>query len=870
MKKTKLQLIVMGLMIASLFVACKKENNSDDNNESIVFTANTEGGEDGSKTYLIGTKIYWMKGDSIRIINAANQSHIFYLTEGKNTQVGRFSTSETFSKTPPYYAVYPGGNLTTQGIATFTVGQTQNVGTATGTFANDFMPMVAHSNTNKLYFKNVFGGLCFKLTGDKHVSRIVLTSNDENDKLWGTFTADCNSDTPLPTYVSGGSNSVELTCDITLTTEVQEFIIMMPPGTMATGFTMTVYDGNTVIYDKTSNTTNAIIERTVIKSLVTAINITIPYYTVTVSANPTEGGTAYIGTAGTFSADYQGGTSCTVTATANPNYTFSNWTENGQVVSTEANYTFNVEGDRNLVANFTVNSHTVTVLANPTAGGSVTGGGTYSIGQNCTVTATPNNGYNFVNWTIDGQVVSTDASYSFTVTQDVTLVANFTNFIMTVTTTSPTWITTTTAKGGGSVSTTGTGTVVERGICWAKESETNMPTIANNHLAIGSGTGSFASSNTGMTGMEKDQVYYVRGYAKDADGVYAYGPSIPFATRKDYPNDYQGRIPYAYSVANGSTVQFSMGNLYYMGAAGGYWKFADYQFEYLTNYSEQTALVWQTINGLGVYAGNPNVNRDRFCFATSNQHHGSGFEQPWNFGYLWEKYWFNCFYAYHDGGSGDYAHSLRESNHTADWGYNQISNGGNTLDYWHTLTGPSGVNATTGGEWNYLINVRSGYRYAPTQLDVRDGNGHLVVNGLFIFPDGFSFPTQYYPTEYTNVANHSNGSVAYSINGLNEAQWSILEKFGTVFLPATGVRNTTGDVQGWGNQAYLPGTASIEMYGVGNLGDYWASTPVYWPGNNSDYIHAFCLGFEPVNGTTNVMATAISLRNLGLAVRLVH
>jgi hypothetical protein len=39
-------------------------------------------------------------------------------------------------------------------------------------------------------------------------------------------------------------------------------------------------------------------------------------------------------------------------ATANTGYAFSNWTENGSVVSTNASYSFTVSGARTLVANF--------------------------------------------------------------------------------------------------------------------------------------------------------------------------------------------------------------------------------------------------------------------------------------------------------------------------------------------------------------------------------------------------------------------------------------------------------------------------------------------------------------------------------------
>ena len=116
----------------------------------------------------------------------------------------------------------------------------------------------------------------------------------------------------------------------------------------------------------------------------------------------------------------------TLTATANEGYTFTNWTENDEVVSTEATYTFTVTGDRTLVANFTLNSYTVTAAANPSQGGSVMGAGTFDHGTSVTLTATANEGYTFTNWTENGSVVSTNATYTFTVTGDRTLVAKFT------------------------------------------------------------------------------------------------------------------------------------------------------------------------------------------------------------------------------------------------------------------------------------------------------------------------------------------------------------------------------------------------------------------------------------------------------------
>ena len=148
----------------------------------------------------------------------------------------------------------------------------------------------------------------------------------------------------------------------------------------------------------------------------------LPMYTINVSASPIVGGSVSGG--GT----YQQGQNCTVIATASSGYTFSNWTENGNVVSSNTSYSFIVTGNHTLVAHFTANpqNYTITVSADPTNGGSVSGGGTYQQGQTCTVYATSNSGYTFNNWTENGNVVSTNANYSFTVNENRSLVANFT------------------------------------------------------------------------------------------------------------------------------------------------------------------------------------------------------------------------------------------------------------------------------------------------------------------------------------------------------------------------------------------------------------------------------------------------------------
>ena len=194
--------------------------------------------------------------------------------------------------------------------------------------------------------------------------------------------------------------------------------------TANTGYTFTNWtEGGNVASTNASYTFNVTGNRSLVA------NFALNTYSITATANPTAGGTV------TGAGTYNQGASCTLTATANTGYTFSNWTENGSVVSTNADYTFTVEGARTLVANFTLNSYTIAATANPSAGGTVSGAGEYDFGASCTLTATANTGYTFTNWTENGNVVSTNANYTFTVSGNRTLVANFTLNTYTITAT---------------------------------------------------------------------------------------------------------------------------------------------------------------------------------------------------------------------------------------------------------------------------------------------------------------------------------------------------------------------------------------------------------------------------------------------------
>ncbi len=138
-------------------------------------------------------------------------------------------------------------------------------------------------------------------------------------------------------------------------------------------------------------------------------------WTVTVSANNSTYGNVSGG--GTV-AD---GSTTTITASPASGYKFVKWS-NGQ---TTASATITVTSDTTLVAEFTENNvktWTVTVYANNSRYGNVSGGGTVADGSTTTITANPASGYKFVKWS-NGL---TTASATITVTSDTILVAEFT------------------------------------------------------------------------------------------------------------------------------------------------------------------------------------------------------------------------------------------------------------------------------------------------------------------------------------------------------------------------------------------------------------------------------------------------------------
>ena len=136
------------------------------------------------------------------------------------------------------------------------------------------------------------------------------------------------------------------------------------------------------------------------------------YYTVTVQASPSNGGTV------TGGGSFQSGSTTVISATANSGYHFKQWNDG----ITDATRTITVTGNTSYTAYFEADVYyLVQALSGNTTMGTTSGTGNYLAGSTATISASANTGYHFTQWN-DG---NTSATRSFTVTSNVTYTAYF-------------------------------------------------------------------------------------------------------------------------------------------------------------------------------------------------------------------------------------------------------------------------------------------------------------------------------------------------------------------------------------------------------------------------------------------------------------
>ncbi|MDE5743459.1 MAG: hypothetical protein K2H62_03805, partial [Bacteroidales bacterium] len=106
-------------------------------------------------------------------------------------------------------------------------------------------------------------------------------------------------------------------------------------------------------------------------------------------------------------------------------YTFVGWEEDGVSISNANPYTYRILGESQLKAVFQPAGWTVTTGSNLSLGGTTAGDGIYPQGSTVEVTATPADGFEFMHWMENGEIVSTEAVYRFVADNDRQLLADF-------------------------------------------------------------------------------------------------------------------------------------------------------------------------------------------------------------------------------------------------------------------------------------------------------------------------------------------------------------------------------------------------------------------------------------------------------------
>ncbi|MFN8538614.1 MAG: S8 family serine peptidase [Thermomicrobiales bacterium] len=150
---------------------------------------------------------------------------------------------------------------------------------------------------------------------------------------------------------------------------------------------------------------------------------TLPIHTLAVTASPAEGGEVTLAPGGTTHA---AGTELALTATAAPGYRHTGWRIDTLGRDPVNPLHLTVFRDHAIVATFERETVGLTLTGSP--GGQVSAtppGGAYAPGTVVEIAATPNGGFAFVNWTIDGSEISTENPLALTLDRDRSAHATF-------------------------------------------------------------------------------------------------------------------------------------------------------------------------------------------------------------------------------------------------------------------------------------------------------------------------------------------------------------------------------------------------------------------------------------------------------------
>lgn len=153
-----------------------------------------------------------------------------------------------------------------------------------------------------------------------------------------------------------------------------------------------------------------------------ALDITMTYlrFNVEVTSIPPDGGIV------SGEGEYYYGETVAIDALANDGYTFVHWLENDLVVSDDAQFSFDIDNDRDFEAVFLINTYTIDASAGNNGDISPEGEIIVEHGEDITFDITPDTGYDIEDVLVNGESIGAVASYTFeNVTEDATIHAEF-------------------------------------------------------------------------------------------------------------------------------------------------------------------------------------------------------------------------------------------------------------------------------------------------------------------------------------------------------------------------------------------------------------------------------------------------------------
>ena len=244
MKKV-VRMLGLCALVALAFTACKKNDT-----QKVSFTATMPQTATDARTHVEGMDLVWDEGNTIAVVKEGTVKDFTLVSA--TAKVATFTAEGADVEfvqdleTADYTAFYP--NAVEDGNNVRLAIPTVQTYTTTGVFVNDLYPMVGFNDGSNFDFQSNCGFLnvSFKAPENesRQIDRVVLIANEDiaGDLVYAKD--------GLSYVFEGASNIITMTCATKQTCYgdlARDFTFVLPEGVLTQGFTVEVYDGQTLL-----------------------------------------------------------------------------------------------------------------------------------------------------------------------------------------------------------------------------------------------------------------------------------------------------------------------------------------------------------------------------------------------------------------------------------------------------------------------------------------------------------------------------------------------------------------------------------------------------------------------------------------------